>query len=88
MSQNRPETMLTTCGAEHLENVLDLLDELHTAASEGTVTSLTGMNQHELLSLLREVVYLAQETMEEIQQNRAQKMPVLRLIDKVNVKAG
>lgn len=90
MSYNRPETtpVILPCGVEHLETMLDVLDELHTAASEGSVVDFTGMNQRELISVLREVMYLAQETIDEIEKTGAQKKPVLRLVEKVNVRAG
>ena len=89
MSHNRPDftPIIPACGVEHLESMLDTLDELHTAASEGHAGDFTDMNTRELIGVLREMMFLAQETIEELQNTMPQKKPVLRLVEKVH-KAG
>jgi hypothetical protein len=97
MSQNRAElnlnpTTTLPCGREAFEDMLELMDELHTAASDDELTDVTDMKRKELVSLLREVMYLAQETIDELQKTRVQKMPVLHLVEQqqsqVKHKAG
>lgn len=77
----------------HLEDVLEYIDQLHTAASEGKSPNFTGMDEVETMNLLRELIYTAQESLVEIETLRAHKcqrrnmQPVLRLVKKVE-KAG
>jgi hypothetical protein len=76
----------------HLEDVLEFVDQLHTAASEGNSQSFTGMDEVETVNVLRELIYTAQEALIEIETLRASrqrrnKQPVLRLVKKVD-KAG
>jgi len=89
MSHNRNDftPVISPCGVEHLESMLDTLDELHTAASEGNAGDFTDLNTRELIGVLREMMFLAQETIEELQKAGTQKKPVLRLVEKVH-KAG
>lgn len=87
MSHNRPELLNTVSlpsNAEHLNEVLEMLDELHEAVSEGNMASFTDVNATELQNWLREVVYIAQETMNEIQKTNTQKKPALRIVEKIN----
>jgi hypothetical protein len=55
-----------------LESLGTMLDELHTAASEGSLQGLTPLNPTELVSWLRELIYTAQETIVEIEEHRAE----------------
>lgn len=77
----------------HLEDVLEYIDQLHTAASEGTTQNFTGSDDAETMSLLRDLIYTAQEAIVEIEALRARKrqrrnkQPVLRLVKKID-KAG
>lgn len=62
-----------------LPDVLDLLDQLHTAASEGSLPRATTLSQDEVVSLLKELIFVAQETLDEIgAQQRAQPRLVAR----------
>jgi len=95
MSQNRAELNLnlTTlpCGREAFEDMLEMMDDLHTAASDDELTEVTDMKRKELVSMLREMMYLAQETIDELQKTTMQKMPVLHLVEpqsQVKHKAG
>jgi hypothetical protein len=67
---------------DHLADLLEALDDLHTAASEGRLASTTAMSKRELLALLRDVVYIAEETMQEIQTQSAHREPVLFIVEK------
>ncbi len=50
-----------------LNALFDVLDDLHSAASAGSVNKLTSLSNTELKSWLREFVYTAQETIAEIE---------------------
>ena len=62
-----------------LGELLEMLDTLHSAASDGELTSLTPQRKRELTALLREVVYTAQETIQEIEAQRVI-TPFLRIL--------
>ena len=63
---------------EQLNVVLDILDELHSAVGEQSAEEATGLSPKELMSFLREISYIAQETMREVQQR--QTAPTLRVL--------
>jgi len=50
-----------------MANLLDVLDELHTAASDGRLAEITTLNRQDMMGYLLEVVYTATETMAEMQ---------------------
>lgn len=50
-----------------LNSLGNLLDELHTAASEGALPGVTPLSNAELVGWLREFIYTAQETISEIE---------------------
>jgi hypothetical protein len=62
-----------------LADLYQTLDEIHTAASEDQIASLTPLSEGELIGWLQDLVYTAQETIAEIEQHRP-KNPVLRVI--------
>ncbi len=66
---------------QRLAEVLETLDELHSAVSEGQIERLTTMNKHELIAMLHEFVYTAQETIREIDTVRDVR-PALRIVEK------
>jgi hypothetical protein len=68
---------------ERLSEMLDMLDDLHSAASEDSAYEFSGMTRQELLGFLREVIYTAQETMTEIQRQRRAQKPMLRLVNNI-----
>jgi len=81
------EHLLLACSI-NMEDVLEYLDELHSAASEDEGQSFAGMSETELLKALREIVYTAQEAITELEASRAKrrnknKQPVLQLMQKV-----
>jgi hypothetical protein len=49
-----------------LERLLATLDDLHTAASEGTLGAVTSMSRHELVGWLNDLIYTASETLDEL----------------------
>jgi hypothetical protein len=63
---------------EQLNVVLDILDELHSAVGEQSAEEATGLSSKELMSFLREILYVTQETMREVQQR--QTAPALRVL--------
>jgi hypothetical protein len=90
--QNTVTEHFLAASSIHLEDVLEYIDQLHTAASEGNSQSFTGMDEAETVNVLREIIYTAQEALSEIETLRARrqrrnKQPVLRLVKKVD-KAG
>lgn len=78
MNQQHPQHNI-----ERLSDMLDLLDDLHSAASEDSDHEFSGMTRQELLGFLREVIYTAQETMSEIQRQRRAQKPILRLVNNI-----
>lgn len=65
-----------------LSDLLDALDELHSAASDGNIRAVTPMSNAELKSWLTEVIYTAQETMQEIESKNAEAAAGLSLVRK------
>ncbi len=63
---------------EQLNAVLDTLDELHSLAAEHEAEAATGLSRHELISYLRDILYVTQETLKEIQHQQA--TPLLRVL--------
>lgn len=55
-----------------LETLGAMLDELHTAASDGSLQALTPLNPTELVSWLRELIYTAEETIVEIEEHKSE----------------
>jgi hypothetical protein len=61
--------------------LFDALDELHTAVGEDRWQDLTTLNRRELITLLVELIYVAQETVSEL--DAQQEPPVkLRVLEK------
>ena len=67
-----------------LSDVLEALDELHSAASDGNVRAVTPLSNAELISWLYEVIYTAQETMNEIESKNADTAVELTLVRKLS----
>ena len=88
------EHMLHTSNMSHLDEVLDFIDMLHTVASDGDLPDFAGMYEAEMMNVLRDIIYTAQETIIELEttrtikrQTRQRQQPVLRIVPKVE-KAG
>ncbi|MGB1286635.1 MAG: hypothetical protein ACPG7F_08905 [Aggregatilineales bacterium] len=71
---------------DRLDTILANLDELHSAISEGEMTGFTNLNNREVITLLREMIYTAQESINELE-TREQTQPTLRIVEKIG-KAG
>jgi len=78
----------TTKTSEQLYRLMDMLDELHSAAEEGHAAQLLGLSDAEIAATLREIIYTAQETLHEIHSHKLAQMPTLRLVDKKIGKVG
>lgn len=89
MSQESTVNHYTAASRLPLEEVLNLLDEVHSAASDDMTERMTGMSKTEAIGYLHDIIYTAQETLAEVQAAKAteQKQPVLRLVEKIH-KAG
>ncbi|MGQ9887600.1 MAG: hypothetical protein ACUVSX_03830 [Aggregatilineales bacterium] len=79
MRQTHQHAAQTYFTDPRLVAAFDLLDELHTAASEDRLSSFTPMSASEIVGWLREFVYTAQETLLEIEK-RSAPPPHLRLV--------
>jgi hypothetical protein len=66
-----------------LYDLLETLDQLHSQASEGEATHATGMNRNELVALLQDIVYTAQETLQELSNHETPRKPILRIVEKM-----
>ena len=60
--------------------MVEVFDNLHTAASEGQLEAMTTLNNRELVGWLRELMFTAQETISEIESTRMYGEPVIRLV--------
>jgi hypothetical protein len=66
-----------------LLDLIDVLDQLHTAAGDGYLHKLTTMETPELLDVLRDIIYTAQETIHEIEdREQLEAKPGLRVLPK------
>lgn len=65
-----------------LASLFQSLDDLHTAASDGQLHRVTPLPSTELVGWLQELIYVAQETIEEIdhQKTTTTNVPHLRIV--------
>lgn len=83
------ENMVATRSIHHLEEVLEYLDSLHTAACDNDSQSFMALDQVEALALLREIVFTAREAIREIEREQAERKAharaaKLRIVEKVD----
>lgn len=65
----------------HLAGLFQSLDELHTAASEGYLATTTPLARSELVGWLQELIYVAEQTIVEIEDQEAiTNPPHLRIV--------
>jgi len=69
-------------GEARLAWLLEAVDELHTAIADGTLDTVTTLNEVEVQGMLYELIYVARETLDEIENRRAATEPRLRLVRK------
>jgi ferric-dicitrate binding protein FerR (iron transport regulator) len=83
MIQN-PEHQLTVLyNDQQLAELFEALDQLHSAASEGRLSAETTLNEREMVAWLQELIYTAQQTIDEIEANQPRHARVfLRLLEK------
>jgi hypothetical protein len=65
-----------------LAALFQTLDELHSAASEDRLNTVTTVSKVELVGWLNELVYTAEETIAEIEGRGGSEKPILRLVEK------
>jgi len=82
MIQMTRNELMKTYSEKQLADLLDILDHLHSAASDGQIDPLTAMNKRELIAFLRDVIYTAQETITEIDKQVCYRQASLRLVEK------
>lgn len=92
MNQQSPvtEQLPNISRINHLEDVLAYMDMLHNAASDEQTRKEHDMDSAEMTSVLKDIIYTAQETLAEIETHRARNrhaQPMLRILPKVD-KAG
>lgn len=86
------EHLLAASRDLQIADVLEFIDDLHSAASDGHSQDFTGMTEAEVINYLRDLIYTAQEAVSELEtaqaRNRtAKKKPSLRIVRKYE-KAG
>jgi hypothetical protein len=82
MGLKKSTTRQTLYTEARLAWLLETIDELHTAISDGNTASVTTMSEVELKGFLHEVMYMAQEALDEIECQRVARAPRLKLIRK------
>lgn len=76
---HQPELQLLHNG-NRLEDLFQVLDDIHTAASDGRLQSVTTLTNAELMSWLYELAYTAEETIDELRKAESNTVPCLRLV--------
>ena len=69
-----------------MADLFDLLDQLHTAASEDQLHKLTTLPRQEVVAWLEEVIYTAKETIHEITRDKARPQNIIHLMDRPEFK--
>ena len=62
------------------EMVLELLDQVHTAVSDRDLAVVTSMSKQELVRYLQDVIYTAQETIDELHRQQDEEVSFLRVV--------
>jgi uncharacterized protein (DUF2345 family) len=66
-----------------LEDLMELMEQLHDAASEGQASRFSEMSQRDLVAYLHELNYLVQETLQEVQTHKKRQTPILSIVEKI-----
>ncbi len=82
MGQSHQPNLQLLYNEVRLANLFQVLDELHTAASDGQLQTLTTLSSAEIVGWLNELTYTAQETIAEISngERTTNGAPHLRLV--------
>ncbi|MBK8022044.1 MAG: hypothetical protein IPK19_11610 [Chloroflexi bacterium] len=67
MSPTHQATLQLLYNDARLSALFDALDELHSAASDGNLGAVTTLSNADMIAWLRDLMYTAQETIEEIE---------------------
>lgn len=86
MGQSHQPNLQLLYNEVRLADLLQAVDELHTAASDGQLRSVTPLTDAEIISWLNELTYTAQEAIREIrrEQGSYNGTPHLRLVKRVD----
>jgi hypothetical protein len=79
--QNNQHKLSLLYVAARLHDVLETLDEVHTAASNTKLDTLNARGQAELIAWLREIAYVATEAAAEIENASNTSQPTFRVIE-------
>ena len=82
MLQNTEHQLTLFYSDSALNQLYDVLDQLHNAASEGRTQAISRMSTDDLKGILQDIIYTAQETLTEIETQRERPAPQLRLLEK------
>ncbi len=74
-TQGTPSQRVVSYNADRLDEMYELLDGLHSAASDDRLPYVTTRSEGEVLDMLRELIYTAQETVKEIEAKRCASSP-------------
>ena len=66
--QNNQHKLSFLYTAARLTDVLEMLDEVHTAVDENALDTLNARGKAEIVAWLREIAYVANETVQELEQ--------------------
>ncbi|MFZ4814590.1 MAG: hypothetical protein ACOYL5_08650 [Phototrophicaceae bacterium] len=66
--QNNPHTLSFLMAVARLTDMVELLDEMHTTASEGCLDVVNASGKAELIGWLKEIAFIASETAAELEQ--------------------
>jgi hypothetical protein len=81
MNLNKATQIQLLPRTNRLDVAYEAIDELHSTISEGSIENLSEFqSRSELLSWLRDVIYTAQETIEELENTEGQSRSMLRVI--------
>ncbi|MEQ8672156.1 MAG: hypothetical protein RLP44_21130 [Aggregatilineales bacterium] len=82
MLQNQEHQLTLFYSDSALNQLYDVLDQLHNAASEGRTQMISRMSTDDLKGVLQDIIYTAQETLSEIESQSERPAPQLRLLEK------
>jgi len=90
MNHKTEPTKLNTLYADlRLAELFETMDQLHSAVSEGELETYTTLSKQDLVGLLKDVIYTAQETLSELDDAAGgRNAVVLRLMDKAFADLG
>ena len=83
----KPETKVIVLYENHfLADTFERLDQFHTAVSEGQLHSLTTLDKRTVVEWLQELIFTAEEMIEEIERRSVKPQPIIRLLNRQEFK--